>query len=431
MTGMHSYLAAAAVAFALSLFVNPTAGAAVVTSQSKYSTWMAESIMSRRQGIMTGQGGSSELLQAGITQHALTALAAQYPSGAETPRVVRYFQDSAASVIPFTLNATRDALSYPMDRLSNGNALLTLAAAYYSNGTASTQSRAAADALRRSIDLNRRNSEGGLWYYVYPEWSYLDGMYSLAPFYTEYALAAASSSSFRGVDGDGENATAEALDDMSYQLDLLWTRTRNATTGLLAHGYDASRTAVWADPVTGASPHVWGRSLGWYAMALVDTLEVLSHSSSTATAAIACTYRDRILEKWQSLATALINAVDAATGGWWQVLDEPGRDGNYIESSGTAMFAYALLKGARLGYLPAKEHNKAVPTGIRAHKYLTDTYVVREANGTLGYNGTVAVCSLNSTATYEYYVGQPINYNSVLGSAAYVLASLEVELLGR
>lgn len=392
MTGMHTYLAAAAVA--LALFVNLAVGA-VVTAQSKYSTWMADSIMSRGQGIMTGEGGSSELLQAGVTQRALSALAAQYPRGAETPRLVRYLRDSAASVVPFTLNATHDALSYPMDRLSNGNALLALASVASSNRSTATSSRAAADALRRSIDLNRRNTEGGLWYYVYPNWSYLDGMYSLAPFYTLYALDAASSSV------DGENATAEALDDMSYQLDLLWTRTRNATTGLLVHGYDASLTAVWADPVTGASPHVWGRSLGWYAMALVDTLEMLSHQKSSTTATIACTYRDRILEKWQSLASALVDAADAATGGWWQVLDEPGRDGNYIESSGTAMFAYALLKGSRLGFVAAAEARKAVSTGIRAHGYLTDTYVVREANGTLSYDGTVAVCSLNSTATYE------------------------------
>ncbi|KAI1771681.1 glycoside hydrolase family 105 protein [Hypoxylon cercidicola] len=420
MAGMHSYLATAFVAFAL--LANLAVGAAV-TSQSKYSTWMASSIMSRHQGVMTGKGGSSELLQAGITQRALSALVAQYPCGAETRRFAAYLRDSAASVVPFTLNATYDALSYPMDRLSNGNALLVLASAPAGNATTASSSRAAADALRRSIDLNRRNPQGGLWYFVYPQWSYLDGMYSLAPFYTRYALDAAS----RGV--GGANATAEALDDMSYQLDLLWAQTRNATSGLLAHGYDASRTAVWADPVTGASPHVWGRSLGWYAMALVDTLEALPPRDAAAVKT--CKYRDQILEKWQLLASALIRAVDETTGGWWQVLDEPGRDGNYIESSGTAMFAYALLKGARLGYLTALATVEAVSTGTRAHEYLTDAFVVRNANGTLGYNGTVAVCSLNSTATYEYYVGQPINYNSVLGSAAYVLASLEVERLGR
>lgn len=384
----------------------------LASAQVHYSTWMASSIMSRNQGIMTGKGGSSELLQAGITQRALSALVAQYPNHTTTPDIQAYVHKSAASVVPFTLNATYDALSYPLDRLSNGNALLTL----YSPSDNSTASfPAAATALRQSININRRNPEGGLWYFTYPQWSYLDGMYSLAPFYTQYSLALDSSLSSKN--------TTDALDDMYYQLELLWTRTRNTTSGLLVHGYDASRTAVWANSATGASPHVWGRSLGWYSIALVETLELLPKS--------ACKYRGLILEKFISLAGALVNAVDPVTGGWWEVLDEPGREGNYIESSGSAMFAYALLKGSRLGYLKSNRtlSTKATVAGVRSQKYLTDTFVVKNANGTLGYNGTVAVCSLNSTATYEYYVGQPINYNSVLGSAAYILASLEVERL--
>lgn len=265
-------------------------------------------------------------------------------------------------------------------------------------------------------------------------------MYSLAPFYTLYTTTAGAQ--------DSDADAAKALDDMNHQLGLLWAHTRNASTGLLVHGYDDSRTAVWADPATGASPHVWGRSLGWFAMALVDTLELLPQS--------ACKVRDSLLTMYRDLATAVVAAADPQTGGWWQVLDRPGAEKNYIESSGTAMFTYALLKGARLGYL-ADDSVAATASsiGARAQKYLSDTFVVRNANGTLGYNGTVAVCSLNSSASYEvsqasppcldswglpkcvlislyrkYYVGQPILYNSVLGSAAYILASLEAERIG-
>lgn len=345
---------------------------------------MAASIISRRQGIMTGAGGASELLQAGFTQKAFTAFVLQYPSDPLTPTIARYINESASSVVPFVLNATKDALSYPLDRLSNGNALLALS--YLSNsgniGSNVVQYQAAADALRRSIDLNRRNYESGLWYFVYPEWSYLDGMYSLAPFYTLYSTLVSY------------NATA--LADVQLQLELLWQHTRNASSGLLVHGYDASRTAVWADPVTGASPHVWDRSLGWFAMALVDTLELLP-SNATRYAKL----RQRLLEMTQALAGPLINSVDHDTGGWWQVMDEPGRAGNYIESSGSAMFSYTLLKSARLGYLSSQIAASAIVTGKKAQKYLTNTFVVNEGNGTLGYNGTVSVCSLNSTASYE------------------------------
>ncbi|KAI0871254.1 Six-hairpin glycosidase-like protein, partial [Hypoxylon argillaceum] len=375
--------------------------------KTRYSQWMASSIISRGQGVFTGLGGASEALQAGFFQKALTALSARYPNSAAPYE--QYIQKSALSTVPFLSNASSDALTYPMDRLSNGNALLNLAPAKVISNYLTT-----AHALRESIDLNRRNDAGGLWYYVYPYWSYLDGMFSLGPFYTLYTLTETPSSN---------KSTAAALNDMLFQFDILWRHTYHASTGLLTHGYDATRTAVWADPKTGASPYVWGRSLGWYAMALVDTLEILEKGKAPSN------YKAPLLDKFQSLMPAVIKAVDPRTGGWWQVVDQPGRAGNYIESSGTAMFSYALFKGARLGYLPKKLAPTATTVATRAQKYLTDTFVVREANGTLGYNGTVSVCSLNSTASYEYYVGQPLLYNSVLGSAAYVLASIEAESL--
>lgn len=347
---------------------------------TKHSSRMASSLIARNDGIMTGEGGSSEPLQAGFMQKAFTALLDQYPGN---DQIREHITASVDSVLPYLSNATNNALSYPLDRLSNGNAMLSLSqrpdprTSPYESGL---------EALRLSIDLNRRNQEGGLWYYTYPYWSYLDGMYSLAPFYTLYTVTQS-------------NATAlnlTALDDMSHQINLLWDHCLDANSGLLVHGYDASGTAVWADPETGGSPHVWGRSLGWYIMALVDTLEALPDDRQFSE------YREPLLQKFRSLASAIIQAVDTGTGAWWQVLDQPVREGNYIESSGSAMFTYALLKGARLGYY-SSGNMSAVSTevGKRAYKYLGDTFVVHEADGTLGYNGTVAVCSLNSTASYE------------------------------
>ncbi|KAI1180659.1 Six-hairpin glycosidase-like protein [Nemania sp. FL0916] len=402
---MHVPVYVATLAAALLGGVPAQAGQAAY--QTYYSQWMASSIIARGQGVMTGEGGSSEALQAGFVQKAFTALSARYPKSAATYE--QYVQKSASSTIPFLSNASQDALTYPLDRLSNGNALLALAPAKGASGY-----RTAANALRDSITLNRRNDQGGLWYFVYPYWSYLDGMYSLCPFYTLYTLTTPAASS---------QSVAASLNDMLYQFDTLWQHNRHASTGLLVHGYDASKTAVWADPKTGASPWVWGRSLGWYTMALVDTLEILQQEKANSK------YSSPLLQKFQSLMPAVLDAVDAKTGGWWQIVDQGSRAGNYIESSATAMFSYSLLKGARLGYLPKSLVSKAQAAGTRAQKLLTKTFVVHEADGTLGYNGTVAVCSLNSTATYEYYVGQPLLYNSVLGSAAYVLASIEAERL--
>ncbi|PVI00593.1 glycoside hydrolase family 105 protein [Periconia macrospinosa] len=359
--------------------------------------------MSRGQGILSGTGDVSELLQAGFTQKTFRKWLDEYPDDIHASAIASYLERSASSVITTVSNATRSVTSSALDRLSNGNSLINL---YQKTGNDTY--RTAFEALRTSINLQPRNSENGLWYYVYPNWSYLDGMESLAPFYTLYTTTF-----------DAENTTA-VPDDMIHQIDLLWKHCYVKSSGLLVHGYDSSRTAVWANNVTGASPHVWGRSLGWFAMSLVDTIELLPTTQKYIHA------RQHLTKLYCDLAAAVAKAVDAKSGAWWQILDQPGRPGNYIESSGSAMFAYALMKGARLGYTTPEPSRHVAK---RAYEYLVDAFVVNNGNGTLGYNGTVAVCSLNSTATYEYYVGRPILYNSVLGTAAFMLASLEYESL--
>jgi rhamnogalacturonyl hydrolase YesR len=238
------------------------------------------------------------------------------------------------------------------------------------------------DTLQESINLQPQNVFGGYWYFVYPQWSYLDGMYSVVPFLSYYTTALAA-----------ENSSAVA-NDIIKQLDLLWTHCRQNSTGLLVHGYDASKMAVWANPVTGGSPYVWSRSLGWYLMALLDTLELETPNFPLKLQ----TYLQRRLVQ---LNDAVIQAADTKTGCWWQVMTLPGRPGNYIESSGSAMFTYALYKAARLGYLPSRLAAESIDTASKCYRHIVDTFVVQNSNGTLDYNGTVAVCSLNSTASYE------------------------------
>lgn len=364
--------------------------------------------MSRSQGIIAGTGDSSQPLQAGFVQKAFSQLTHRYT---DQYSIEDYIVKSADSVLHIFPNATA-ATKLPLDRFSSGNALIALF-----SSTSNETYKNAVEVLRASIDAQARNTGGGLWYYVYPNWSYLDGLFSLGPFYTLYTALY-----------DAGNETA--WEDIRLQFDLLWTHCLSSSSGLLNHGYDASRTAVWADAGTGVSPHVWGRSLGWYAMGLVDTLELLASAAVDAVGFKKLT--EDLESKFQALTAAIVEAVDPVSGAWWQVLDQPGRQGNYIESSGSSMLIYALFKGVRLGYLSDCSETNQETTywsqiAAHAYEYVAKTFVVDNGNGTLGWNGTVSVCSLNSTASYEYYVGQPILYNSVLGSAAFVLASLEYE----
>ena len=108
--------------------------------------------------------------------------------------------------------------------------------------------------------------------------------------------------------------------------------------------------------------------------------------------------------------TAIVRAQDAASGAWWQVMDFPGRPGNFLESSATGLFAHAILRGLRLGYLGTEE-TKTAGVHISAEQYrrsaesaylwLLKNAVSDLGNGTLGYNLTVDVCSINSTTAFD------------------------------
>ena len=395
-------------------------------STSPLSLQMAYSIMTRQEGIYNPSLDSSGPLQAGFVQKTFTQLLQQYPNATVSPSLKSYIARSADSLLTIFTNTT-SAIRYSMDRLSTGNAFIALA-----QTTGEEKYAHAAEVLRSTIDANERNSEAGLWYYVYPYWSYLDGMFSFGPFSALYSATY-----------DPANATAWV--DLRRQFDLLAEHAAYqgpGGEGLLVHGYDDSKTAVWANNSLGQSPHVWGRSLGWYVLGLLDTLAVLDeYEGQTNSSAVQELRRDFEMQ-FQVRMQAIARAVDPATGAWWQLLDQPGREGNYIESSGSAMFTWAMLAGVRRGYLPNSTGTSGVSNTTapstdasyvdvarRAYGYLQDTFVVHNGNGTLGWNGTVSVCSLNSTASYEYYTSRPILYDSVLGSAAFVGASLEMERL--
>jgi rhamnogalacturonyl hydrolase YesR len=151
-------------------------------------------------------------------------------------------------------------------------------------------------------------------------------------------------------------------------------------TGLLYHGYDYSHTQVWASPDRGHSPEIWDRALGWYLMALVDIFEFMPES-----------YQAPILSFLQDLAPKLVEAAEEESGAWWLVMTQPGREGNYLESSGTAMFTYSLLKALRLGYLVDDEEGTIAKAAKKAYLYMVDNWVEEKEDGTMDWHQTVEV----------------------------------------
>ncbi len=114
-------------------------------------------------------------------------------------------------------------------------------------------------------------------------------------------------------------------------------------------------------------------------MALVDTLDIFPTSHPG---------HDALLSILRTLAPIVRDAADHTSGAWWLVITQPGRTENYFESSGTAMFVYALLKGVRRGYL----HDVGIVTAAtKAYRYMTNNWVVANADGTMNWLNTVQV----------------------------------------
>ncbi|KAL4738087.1 glycosyl hydrolase [Aspergillus similis] len=263
----------------------------------------------------------------------------------------------------------------------------------------------AADGLRKQLDFTPRNQDGGFWHRkpTYPNQMWLDGIYMASNFYAQWT------SWFQP-----NNKTA--WDDIILQYDLIEAHTRDNETGLLFHGYDASRVAVWADPVTGAAPHIWDRAVGWYFVSLVELLDYFPKSHPG--------YK-RTLKRYQSLAKAVKKSQDES-GGWWLILDPPypSDPRNYIESSGSAMFTYALLRGIRKGFISAKEYK---PVALDGYSLLKNKFLSHNANGTLNWEGTVQVGSLSGNGTFEYYISVPVVQNDFKGAGPFIYASYELE----
>jgi unsaturated rhamnogalacturonyl hydrolase len=300
-----------------------------------------------------------------------------------------------------------EAADYNIDEISQGRLLFGLAAR-----TGDSRYRRAADLLRQQLRTHPRTAEGGFWHKkIYPEQMWLDGLYMGGPFYAEYARTFATGA-----------ARDSAFDDVARQFLLVARHTRDARTNLMYHGWDAARAQKWADPATGLSPHFWGRAMGWY---LVGAVEALDHipGNHPDRAAIVRTVRDA--------ADGVARVQDPVTGLWWDVLDQPNRPGNYLEASASAMFAYALAKAARLGYVDAGYRQVAE----RGFDGLLANLVREHADGTVSLVNVAQVSGLGGNnrkdgsyrdGSFAYYVSEPVVTDDYKGVGPLILAALEL-----
>jgi len=293
---------------------------------------------------------------------------------------------------------------YQLDAINPGKTVLALWQL-----THEERYQKAAALLRKQLDTQPRTSDGGFWHKErYTNQMWLDGLYMAAPFCAEYAQLFAE--------------PAASFDDVAKQIRLMDEHSYDAKSGLFYHGWDSQATQPWANPVTGCSSNFWGRAVGWYAMALVDTLDFFPTNQPG---------RKDIIATLQKLAAGVVKHQDPASGVWWQVMDQPHRPGNYPEATASAMLVYSLAKAVNQGYLPPGY----VPAIVKGYRGVIEQFVKTDAAGQCVLTQCCQVAGLGFTSSsgrprdgsFDYYVSEPIMENDLKGVGPFILAGLEVQ----
>ncbi len=294
-----------------------------------------------------------------------------------------------------------DESDYNLDNVCEGRVLFDVYAA-----TGKEKYRKAMELIHGQILRQPRTYEGNFWHKkIYPNQVWLDGLYMAQVFYIRYTT---------------QYENCAAYEDIRRQFATVRKRMFDPETGLYRHGYDASKTAFWAGE-DGRSKNPWLRSLGWFCAALVDVIGYIEDGHED--------FKAELTDIARELAANLLPYIDKTTGMLYQVPTEIGREGNYPETSGSAMVAYFYLKGARTGVL-SPEYG---PKGEAIFNSICERYLT-ERDGKLNLGGICLVAGLGPEnnrrrdGSYEYYISEPVVENDAKGVAPFLLCYTELLL---
>ena len=315
------------------------------------------------------------------------------------PRYFNYIKSSVdALVTPEGAIPTLKPEDHELDNILLGRQLLFLYRI-----TLDKRYKTAATFLWNQLNQQPRNAEGGYWHKQrYPNQMWLDGLYMAEPFRAELASISNHPEEFANI---------------TKQFVLMEQHARDPKTGLLYHGWDASKQERWAGKQTGDSSEFWARGMGWYMMALVDTLPYYAPADDN---------RARMIAILQREAAAIVRYQDPKTGLWYTMMNRPGEKGNYFESSSASMFVYAFAKGVRRGYLPASY----LANARRGYEGIL-THFIQAQGDDVSLTDTVKASGLGGEpyrdGTYAYYIGEKVVTNDPKGVGAFLMASTEME----
>lgn len=291
-----------------------------------------------------------------------------------------------------------DPLEYNIDNVNAGKTLFEL---YKLTGK--EKYRKAIDTIYSQVKKQPRTFEGNFWHkLIYPNQVWLDGLYMGQPFYMQYEV---------------EYNNCENCMDSYNQFLNVYDKMKDSETGLYYHGYDVSKEIFWADKKTGLSKNFWLRALGWYAMALIDTINVMPDSMNEQ--------KDKLASIYKELIDSMLKFQDKS-GMWYQVVNMGDKEPNYLETSGSSIFAYAIMKSVRMGILDKDyfKYGKMAFDGV-CERYLSEKDGELQLDGICLVSGLGPYDNIRRDGTFEYYMSEPIVSNDAKGVGPLVLAYIE------
>ena len=319
-----------------------------------------------------------------------------------------YF-DFAKNFIDYYVSEDGNILGYDVDEhncdnINEGKVLFDLYTI-----TGEEKYRKAIDLLMKQVSTQPRLQVGNFWHKkIYPNQIWLDGLYMVSPFYMAHEIKFNNAEHYKDIFSHFENVVKLM---------------KNPETGLFYHGYDETKSMFWANPETGMSKNHWTRSLGWFCMALVDTIEQLDEQFFYE--------RETLISYLKETLDALKKYQDPVTNMYYQVTHMGDKPGNYLETSGSCAIAYAFMKGARLGYLPEGyfEHGQQIFDSVVEHKLVTKdgAFVLKDICLIAGLGGMAGMGDYKDRdGTFEYYISEPIVDNDAKGVAPFLFCYSEV-----
>ena len=249
-----------------------------------------------------------------------------------------------------------------------------------------------------------RTKEGNFWHKkIYPNQVWLDGLYMMQPFYTRYMTRY------------GNKDYSDIVSQFKNVRKLMFDEDKK----LYYHGYDSSKSMFWANKETGVSKNFWLRSIGWFTVGLIDVYDYMDESSC---------FREEIKKLFIETIEGILMYQDNESKMFFQLPDKKDVKGNYLETSGSAMIAYALLKGSRLGVLPSLYSKK----GKEIFDGICTKYLSFNNDGKLNLGGICLVAglgpenNLRRDGSVEYYLSEPIVENDAKGVGPFIMAFTEL-----